>query len=149
MQKRALLLTLSLLPVQLLGADDGYGVDGYYRSDTFAYEIGPSAEIWAPWSALEDDYAHADSGYLGVFGYGSVVMPVCWQGERPSQSGLLDAFLSCSGSWPRKIDRGDDRWVLGPEYTSGRDEFGPDDYRGFTDLHRKLVGAIELGIMIG
>ena len=106
----------------------------------------PPAGTWVPWSALDDDYAHADPGNLGDR---SIVKPVCWQGERPSQSGLLDAFLSCSGSWPRKIDRGDDRWVLGPEYTSGRDEFGPDDYRGFTDLHRKLVGAIELGIMIG
>ena len=37
----------------------------------------------------------------------------------------------------------DDRWVLRLEYTSGRDESGPDEHRAFTDFRRTLVGAIE------
>jgi tetratricopeptide (TPR) repeat protein len=131
MQNRALLLTLSLLPVQLLGADDGYGVDGHYRSGTFAYEIGSPADIWAPWSALEDDYAHADSDYLGVFGYGSVVMPVCWQGERPSQNVLLDVFLSRFGEdYPTPFIKSESdvdkngasgRYLRGAEEVDGRE----------------------------
>jgi hypothetical protein len=128
---RALLLTLSLLPIQVLGADGEYGVDGHYRSGTFAYEIDPPAETWVPWSALADDYAHADSGYLGVFGYGSVVMPVCWQGERPSQGALLEVFLSRFGEdYPTPFIKSEadvskngarGKYLLGSEAVDGRD----------------------------
>ena len=131
MRYRALLLTLSLLPLQLLGADGGYGVDGHYRSGTFAYEIEPAAETWVPWSALGDDYAHADSGYLGVLGYGSVVMPVCWQGERPSQNALLEVFLSRFGEdYPTPFIESESdvskngargRYLVGREEVDGRD----------------------------
>jgi hypothetical protein len=54
-----------------------------------------------------------------------------------------DADESRFGSWRRKIDSDDDSWVLKLEYTSGHDEFGPEEYREFTDFHRELVGAIE------
>jgi hypothetical protein len=74
---------------------------------------------------------------------------------RQSRSSLLklaskkpDADESRFGSWRRKIDSDDERWVLRLEYTSGRDEFGPDEYRAFTDFHRKLVGAIEQPMVI-
>ena len=52
------------------------------------------------------------------------------------------------GSWRRKVDSGAESWVLRLEYTSGQDEYGPDEYRAFTDFHRKLVGAIELPMVI-
>ena len=85
MRYRALLLTLSLLPMQLPAADDVPGPAGRYVSDAFAYEIDPPAGTWVAWPALEDDYAHADMGFLSERGYGAVVMPVCWQGEAPSR----------------------------------------------------------------
>ncbi|MDH4004369.1 MAG: DUF3857 domain-containing protein [Gammaproteobacteria bacterium] len=97
MRYRALMLTLLMLPVQLLAGEDGVGSGARYSSNAFAYDIEPPAGTWVPWAALEDDYAHADAGYLGVSGYGAVVMPVCWQGERPSQLALLDVFLSRFG----------------------------------------------------
>ena len=97
MRHSALMLTLFMLPVQPLAADDGFGVGARYSSTAFAYEIAPPAGTWTPWPALEDDYAHADAGYLGVSGYGAVIMPVCWQGERPSQLALLEVFLARFG----------------------------------------------------
>jgi tetratricopeptide (TPR) repeat protein len=97
MRYRALLLTLSLLPLQLLAGDDVPGKAGRYTSGAFAYEIDPPAGTWAAWPALEDDYPHADVGYLGINGYGAVVMPVCWQGDAPSRLALLETFLSRFG----------------------------------------------------
>ena len=97
MRYRALMLTLLMLPVQLPAAEEGIEAGARYSSTAFAYDIEPPAGTWVPWSALEDDYAHADMGYLGVRGYGAVVMPICWQGERPSQLALLEVFLSRFG----------------------------------------------------
>ena len=97
MRYRALMLTLLLLPVELLAGEDGFGAEARYSSSAFAYQVDPPAGMWVPWSALDDDYAHADAGYLGVSGYGAVVMPVCWVGERPSRLALLDVFLSRFG----------------------------------------------------
>jgi hypothetical protein len=59
-----------------------------------------------------------------------------------------DADESRFGSWRRKVDRDAENWVLRLEYTSSQDEYGPDEYRAFTDFHRKLVGAIELPMAI-
>ena len=97
MRYRALLLTLSLLPMQLPAADDVPGPAGRYVSDAFAYEIDPPAGVWLAWPALEDDYAYADVGFLSERGYGAVVIPVCWQGEAPSQMALLEVFLARFG----------------------------------------------------
>jgi tetratricopeptide (TPR) repeat protein len=97
MRYRALLLTLSLLPMQLLAGDNVPGSAGRYVSGAFAYEIDPPAGTWMAWPALDDDYAYADVGYLGVSGYAAVVMPVCWQGEAPSRLALLEVFLSRFG----------------------------------------------------
>jgi hypothetical protein len=54
-----------------------------------------------------------------------------------------DADESRFGSWRRKIDSSDKRWTLSLEYTSGHDQFEPEEYREFTDFHRRLVGSIE------
>ncbi len=59
-----------------------------------------------------------------------------------------DADESRFGSWRRTIDSSDERWILELEYTSGHDDYGPDEYREFTDFHRRLVGAIEQPMVI-
>ncbi len=97
MRYRAPTLMLLLLPLQLLAGEDELDPGAGYSSGAFAYEIEPPAGTWVRWAALADDYAHADVGYLGVNGYGAVVMPVCWQGDKPSQLALLDVFLSRFG----------------------------------------------------
>ena len=74
--------------------------------------------------------------------------------RRPAASKLKlaakkpDADESRFGSWRRKIDSSDDGWILRLEYTSGHDEYGPEEYSEFTDFHRKLIGAIEQPMMI-
>jgi hypothetical protein len=59
-----------------------------------------------------------------------------------------DADESRFGSWRRKIDSIDDGWILRLDYTSGHDEYGPEDYSEFTDFHRRLVGSIEQPMVI-
>ena len=131
MRYRALMLTLLMLPVQLPAAEEGIEAGARYSSTAFAYDIEPPAATWVPWSALEDDYAHADMGYLGVRGYGAVVMPICWQGERPSQLALLEVFLSRFGEdYPTPfiesestISKGDANgsYLVGSEAIDGED----------------------------
>jgi hypothetical protein len=52
------------------------------------------------------------------------------------------------GSWRRKIDDGDDSWVMQLEYTSGHAEFAAEDYGEFADFHRRLIGTIEQPVVI-
>ncbi len=59
-----------------------------------------------------------------------------------------DADESRFGSWRRKIDSSDESWILRLDYTSGHDEYGPEDYSEFTDFHRRLVGSIEQPMVI-
>ena len=59
-----------------------------------------------------------------------------------------DADESRFGSWQRKIDSSDEGWILRLEYTSGHDHYGAEDYREFTDFHRRLVGSIEQPVVI-
>ncbi|MCH7835035.1 MAG: DUF3857 domain-containing protein, partial [Proteobacteria bacterium] len=54
-------------------------------------------KLWLPWSDLDDDYSYADVGALATKGYGAVVMPVCWQGQRPTQLALVDVYMEQFG----------------------------------------------------
>jgi hypothetical protein len=59
-----------------------------------------------------------------------------------------DADESRFGSWRRRIDNGDDGWVMKLEYTSGQAEYEAGDYGAFADFHRRLVGTIEQPVVI-
>jgi transglutaminase-like putative cysteine protease/tetratricopeptide (TPR) repeat protein len=131
MHNWAMTLTLLLLAPPLLAGETGFGPGDRYSSGTFGYEVQPPADFWVPWSALEEDYAHADAGYLGVKGYGAVVMPVCWQGERPSQLALVEVFLARFGEdYPTpfihtetQVEKGSaiGNYLVGNEEADGRD----------------------------
>ena len=131
MHNRALTLTLLLLAPPLLAGETGFWPGDRYSSSTFGYEVEPPADLWVPWSALEEDYARADAGYLGVKGYGAVVMPVCWQGERPSQLALAEVFLARFGEdYPTPFIRTETQvqkgnatgiYLVGNEEADGRD----------------------------
>ena len=77
-------------------ARDTKSVDDYHSS-AFAYGLKADQSLWLPWSDLDDDYSYADVGALGTKGYGAVVMPVCWQGPRPTQLALLDVYMEQFG----------------------------------------------------
>ncbi len=91
------MLTLFLLPGLVQADDEGVSLGGSYKSQTFAYELDAPLGVWFKWSDLEDDYAYADSGTLGLKGYGAVVMPVCWDGARPTPLALLEIFMERFG----------------------------------------------------
>ena len=91
----ALLLMLALLPVELPAATPGFSGD--YESKAYAYELHSTPLMWLPWSDLAEDYPYADTGLLGIKGYGAVVMSACWQGQRPAQLALLEVFMERFG----------------------------------------------------
>jgi len=93
----ALLLTLLLLPALTHADEEGFKLGGSHESRAFAYEVDVPLGTWFKWSDLEDDYSYADSGFLGIEGYGAVVMPVCWEGSRPTQQALLEIFMERFG----------------------------------------------------
>ena len=70
---------------------------GAYESTAFAYRMDANEKLWFPWTDFEEDYPLADIGALGAKGYGAVVMPFCWSGERPNQLALLDVFMEQFG----------------------------------------------------
>jgi tetratricopeptide (TPR) repeat protein len=131
MRYRALLLMLSLLPLQLSASDDAPAAAGRYLSGAYAYEIDPPGGTWVAWPALKDDYPHADVGYLGINGYGAVVMPVCWQGAAPARLALLETFLSRFGEdYPTPFIHGESEiekdaaagsYLVGNELIDGED----------------------------
>jgi tetratricopeptide (TPR) repeat protein len=97
MRYGALLLTLFVLPVLTVADEKSFEFGGSHKSRAFAYEIDVPLGSWFRWSDLEDDYQYADSGFLGIEGYGAVVMPVCWEGPRPAHLALLEVFMERFG----------------------------------------------------
>lgn len=97
MRYGALLLTLFVLPALTLADEESFKLGGDHESRAFAYEIDVPLGSWFKWSDLEDDYPYADAGFLGIEGYGAVLMPVCWEGPRPTQLALLEVFLERFG----------------------------------------------------
>jgi transglutaminase-like putative cysteine protease len=96
-----LTLLLTLLPGMSPADETVSGVDGNYESQAFAYRVEVPMGTWFKWPDLQDEYTYADSGYLGIKGYGAVVMPVCWQGDRPPRTALLEIFMQRFGeSYP-------------------------------------------------
>jgi hypothetical protein len=69
-------------------------------------------------------------------------------GKLAMSSRKPDADESRFGSWRRRIDNGDDGWVMKLEYTSGQAEYEAGDYGAFADFHRRLVGTIEQPVVI-
>jgi len=97
MRYGALLLTLFVLPALTLADEESFVLGGGHKSRAFAYEIDVPLGSWFKWSDLEDDYQYADAGFLGIEGYGAVLMPVCWEGSRPTQLALLEVFMERFG----------------------------------------------------
>ena len=103
-----------------------------YESAAFAYGMSADSNIWFPWTEYDEDYPLADIGALGAGGYGSVVLPFCWSGDRPNQLALLDVFMDQFGEdYPaafitheEPIDKDGAHGI----YLSGRDMAGDEEY---------------------
>ena len=68
-----------------------------YRSGTFAYRFRAEGNGWFNWSDLQETNDGADIGALSARGYGAVVMPVCWIGERPNDNALFRVVMQQFG----------------------------------------------------
>lgn len=68
-----------------------------YRSDVFGYRFRARARNWFVWSDLKESNEGADIGVLSARGYGAVVMPLCWQGARPTDNAVYRVMMQQLG----------------------------------------------------
>ncbi len=68
-----------------------------YPSGTFGYRFRAAARSWYEWSDLDETNEAADIGALSTMNYGSVVMPVCWQGPPPARNAVYRVMMQQFG----------------------------------------------------
>jgi len=68
-----------------------------YRSTVFGYRFKARDSGWYDWSDLAESNDGADVGALSTKGYGSVVMPVCWLGKRPTDNAVYRVMMQQFG----------------------------------------------------
>jgi tetratricopeptide (TPR) repeat protein len=68
-----------------------------YRSTTFGYRFRARDRGWYSWSDLAMTNEGADFGALAARGYGAVVMPVCWDGPRPTNNAIYRVMMQQFG----------------------------------------------------
>lgn len=68
-----------------------------YRSQAFAYRFRTRGDDWFSWTDLGESYDGADLGALSSEGYGSVVMPVCWNGPAPHENAIYSVMMKQFG----------------------------------------------------
>ena len=68
-----------------------------YRSKTFGYRFRTRGNGWYEWTDLKETNESADVGALSARGYGAVVMPVCWRGERPIDNAVFSIMMQQFG----------------------------------------------------
>lgn len=68
-----------------------------YRSATFGYRFQARDRGWFSWTDLAESNEGADFGALAARGYGAVVMPVCWEGPRPTNNALYRMMMQQFG----------------------------------------------------
>ncbi|MDH5501486.1 MAG: hypothetical protein OEY72_10350, partial [Gammaproteobacteria bacterium] len=68
-----------------------------HRSEVFGYRFRARANTWFEWSDLRENNDTADIGVLSSRGYGAVVMPVCWQGARPTDVAVYRIMMQQFG----------------------------------------------------
>jgi len=68
-----------------------------YGSEVFGYRFRARAHNWFEWSDLKESNEGADIGVLSTRGYGAVVMPFCWQGERPTDNAVYRVMMQQLG----------------------------------------------------
>lgn len=113
-----------------------------YRSATFAYRFQARGNGWFAWSDLKDTNDGADIGALSARGFGSVVMPVCWRGERPTDNAVYSVMMQQFGEdYPSDFISSESDVVKGP--ASGKLLVGVDTSDGEEYLYHTWVVASE------
>ena len=68
-----------------------------YRSATFGYRFRARDRGWYGWSDLSETNEGADFGALAARGYGTAVMPMCWEGARPTNNAIYRVMMQQFG----------------------------------------------------
>jgi tetratricopeptide (TPR) repeat protein/transglutaminase-like putative cysteine protease len=68
-----------------------------YRSTTFGYRFRARDRGWYGWSDLSETNEGADFGALAARGYGTAVMPMCWEGARPTNNAIYRVMMQQFG----------------------------------------------------
>jgi tetratricopeptide (TPR) repeat protein/transglutaminase-like putative cysteine protease len=68
-----------------------------YRSGTFGYRFRARDRRWYGWTDLTETNEGADFGALSARGYGTAVMPVCWEGARPTNNAIYRVMMQQFG----------------------------------------------------
>ena len=68
-----------------------------YRSTTFGYRFRARDRGWYSWGDLTDTNEGADFGALAARDYGTVVMPACWKGARPTDDAIYRVMMQQFG----------------------------------------------------
>lgn len=68
-----------------------------YHSTTFGYRFRARDRGWYAWTDLADTNEGADFGALAARGYGAVVMPMCWDGPRPTDNAIYRVMMQQFG----------------------------------------------------
>ncbi len=68
-----------------------------YHSTTYGYRFRARDRGWYAWTDLADTNEGADFGALAARGYGAVVMPVCWNGPRPTDNVIYRVVMQQFG----------------------------------------------------
>ena len=102
-----------------------------HRSEVFGYRFRARANTWFEWSDLRENNDTADIGVLSSRGYGAVVMPVCWQGARPTDVAVYRIMMQQFGEdYPSafiteeheiKKDGATGKLFIGTEKSEGQD----------------------------
>ena len=92
-EANALLAGFSIVdPAQIASHRDAGDVRDY-RSATFGYRFRATDRRWYPWPDVAETSEGADFGALGLGDYGAVVLPVCWEGARPTDTVLYRVMM--------------------------------------------------------
>ena len=68
-----------------------------YRSATFGYRFRARGRGWYGWHDLTETNEGADFGALATQDYGTVVMPACWDGVRPTNTAIYRVMMQQFG----------------------------------------------------
>lgn len=68
-----------------------------YVSPTFGYRFRARDKGWFGWPDLAETNEGADFGALAARGYGTAVLPVCWEGTRPTNTAIYRVMMQQFG----------------------------------------------------
>ena len=140
---RYLIIFLALVPMLALSEQSGDEAEvvavSDFRSATFGFRFRSNPAKWYGWPEINETYPYAALGALSDSGYGTVVIPFCWAGPRPTEHAVFSVMLEQFGEeYPTDFIREETpikRADLSGRYMVGRDTIDDDEF----EYHIRIV----------